>query len=83
MSTQMDENYVWWKNTLELHAEMSEIAPIWYLGILSGSSASLEKYLSSKQSPLISPNDLKTDGAKLFLSKQFSLDKLICIYVTS
>ena len=39
------------------------------LGIFFGSIAPSEKYLSPKQSPPISHNDLKKDGAQLLLSK--------------
>ena len=38
------------------------------LGIFFGSSAPSEKYLGPKQSPPISHNDLKKDGAQLLLS---------------
>ena len=37
-----------------------------------------EKYLGPKQSPPISPNDLKNDGAQLLLSKYHIKSRIMC-----
>ena len=43
-----------------------------------GSCAPSEKYLGPKQSPPISHNDLKKDGAQLLLSKSIFFKRIIC-----